>query len=136
MVGGFRVLVFGGRSFLTASESWNTESSLPVFRPSVTGDFCCRARPPCANLKWCVAERCTARKRAGRFSLRSRLNMEDPLRLRDWNPRRPELMPLSISARQLWKPLLVVAAVAFAYWGVLARLGRFWWEDENYSHGL
>src|SRR3954465_4390200 len=49
-------------------------------------------------------------------------------------PRPP--MPLSISARQLWKPLLVVAAVAFAYWGVLARLGRFWWEDENYSHGL
>lgn len=45
-------------------------------------------------------------------------------------------MPLSISARQLWKPLLVAAAVAFAYWGVLARLGRFWWDDENYSHGL
>ena len=45
-------------------------------------------------------------------------------------------MPLSISARQLWKPLLVAAAVAFAYRGVLARLGRFWWEDENYSHGL
>jgi exosortase len=45
-------------------------------------------------------------------------------------------MPLSISARQLWKPLLVVAAVAFAYWVVLARLGRFWWDDENYSHGL
>src|SRR5436853_3427111 len=51
-------------------------------------------------------------------------------------PRRPELMPLSASARQLWKPLLLAAAVAFAYWGVLARLGRFWWEDENYSHGL
>src|SRR5947209_1513029 len=51
-------------------------------------------------------------------------------------PRRPELMPLSASARQLWKPLLVAAAVAFVYWGVLARLGRFWWEDENYSHGL
>src|SRR5947209_1558896 len=45
-------------------------------------------------------------------------------------------MPLSISPRQVWKPLLVAAAVAFAYWGVLARLGRFWWEDENYSHGL
>src|SRR5215218_1517926 len=45
-------------------------------------------------------------------------------------------MPPSISARQIWKPLLVAAAVAFAYWGVLARLGRFWWEDENYSHGL
>jgi exosortase len=45
-------------------------------------------------------------------------------------------MPLSISARQLWKPLLLAAAIAFAYWDVLARLGRFWWEDENYSHGL
>ena len=45
-------------------------------------------------------------------------------------------MPLSNSAGKLWKPLLVTGAVAFAYWGVLARLGRFWWEDENYSHGL
>lgn len=45
-------------------------------------------------------------------------------------------MPLSISAGKIWKPLLVAAAVAFAYWGVLARLGRFWWDDENYSHGL
>jgi exosortase len=39
-------------------------------------------------------------------------------------------------ARNFTKPLLVAAAVAFAYWGVLAKLGRFWWEDENYSHGL
>jgi exosortase len=38
--------------------------------------------------------------------------------------------------RNFTKPLLVAAAVAFAYWGVLAKLGRFWWEDENYSHGL
>ena len=45
-------------------------------------------------------------------------------------------MPSSISAGRIWKPLLVAAAVAFTYWGVLARLGRFWWEDENYSHGL
>jgi exosortase len=45
-------------------------------------------------------------------------------------------MPLSISRDRLWKPLLLTAAVAFVYWGVLARLGRFWWEDENYSHGL
>lgn len=45
-------------------------------------------------------------------------------------------MPLSISARQIWKPLLVAAAVAFAYRVVLVRLGHFWWEDENYSHGL
>src|ERR1041385_6868970 len=45
-------------------------------------------------------------------------------------------MPLSISPRQVWKPLLLSAAVAFVYWGVLARLGLFWWQDENYSHGL
>jgi exosortase len=45
-------------------------------------------------------------------------------------------MPLSISPRQLWKPLLLAAAVAFVYWGVLAHLGLFWWQDENYSHGL
>ncbi|HWW75008.1 MAG TPA: exosortase [Pyrinomonadaceae bacterium] len=44
--------------------------------------------------------------------------------------------PLTLSRENLWKPLLIAAAVAFAYWGVLARLGRFWWEDENYSHGL
>jgi exosortase len=45
-------------------------------------------------------------------------------------------MPLSISSRQVWKPLLLSAAVAFVYWGVLVRLGLFWWQDENYSHGL
>jgi len=45
-------------------------------------------------------------------------------------------MPLSISAGKIWKPLLVAAAVAYAYMGVLERLGRFWWDDENYSHGL
>jgi exosortase len=45
-------------------------------------------------------------------------------------------MPPSISPEKIWKPLLLAAAVAFAYWGVLARLGRFWWDDENYSHGL
>lgn len=45
-------------------------------------------------------------------------------------------MPLPISRDRLWKPLLLAAAAAFVYWSVLARLGRFWWEDENYSHGL
>ena len=39
-------------------------------------------------------------------------------------------------ARDIWKPVLIAAVVAFAYAGVLARLGRFWWDDENYSHGL
>jgi len=45
-------------------------------------------------------------------------------------------MPSPLTRSHLWKPLLVAAAVAFVYWGVLLRLGRFWWEDENYSHGL
>ena len=45
-------------------------------------------------------------------------------------------MPQTISREHVWKAVLLSAAVAFAYWGVLARLGRFWWEDENYSHGL
>ena len=41
------------------------------------------------------------------------------------------------SAPQLpWRPAVVIAAVAFAYWGVLSKLGHFWWTDENYSHGL
>lgn len=39
-------------------------------------------------------------------------------------------------ASNLWKPLLIAAALAFMYAGVLARLGQTWWVDENYSHGL
>ena len=35
-----------------------------------------------------------------------------------------------------WKPVVVAAALAFAYATVLAGLGRQWWDDENYSHGL
>jgi exosortase len=34
------------------------------------------------------------------------------------------------------RPLIICAAIVFVYWGVLLKLGRFWWEDENYSHGL
>jgi exosortase len=45
-------------------------------------------------------------------------------------------MPPTISPERIWKPLVIAAAVVFVYWGVLLRLGRFWWEDENYSHGL
>ena len=33
-------------------------------------------------------------------------------------------------------PLLVVAVIAFAFANVLFKLGRDWWSDENYSHGL
>lgn len=45
-------------------------------------------------------------------------------------------MSSPVTRRNLWKPLIVAAAIVFAYWGVLVRLGGFWWEDENYSHGL
>jgi exosortase len=39
-------------------------------------------------------------------------------------------------SRQLYKPLAIAAAVAFVYSTVLLKLGRDWWHDENYSHGL
>jgi len=45
-------------------------------------------------------------------------------------------MPLPAPLEKYWKPLLLAAAVAFVYWAVLLRLGRVWWDDENYSHGL
>lgn len=38
--------------------------------------------------------------------------------------------------KNLWKPLLIAAALAFVYAAVLVKLGRDWWTDENYSHGL
>src|SRR3954466_14327337 len=38
--------------------------------------------------------------------------------------------------KQLWKPLIVGLALAFLYAPVLSKLGRDWWTDENYSHGL
>jgi exosortase len=41
-----------------------------------------------------------------------------------------------LARRNLWKPLAVAAALAFAYYSVLAKLGYDWWTDENYSHGL
>ncbi|PYS50676.1 MAG: exosortase [Acidobacteria bacterium] len=44
---------------------------------------------------------------------------------------------MSVSVpRNLWKPLTIMAALAFVYYGVLAKLGYDWWTDENYSHGL
>ncbi|HEX8247607.1 MAG TPA: VPLPA-CTERM-specific exosortase XrtD [Pyrinomonadaceae bacterium] len=38
--------------------------------------------------------------------------------------------------KNLWKPFLAAATLAFLYASVLAKLGRDWWTDENYSHGL
>jgi exosortase len=43
---------------------------------------------------------------------------------------------LEVNNKNLWKPLIVAAALAFLYAGVLAKLGKDWWTDENYSHGL
>ncbi len=40
------------------------------------------------------------------------------------------------ASRNLWKPVAIVAALAFVYAAVLAKLGYDWWTDENYSHGL
>lgn len=39
--------------------------------------------------------------------------------------------------RRLWLPAAVIlAAMAFAYWGIAAGLIRQWSHDENYSHGF
>jgi exosortase len=42
----------------------------------------------------------------------------------------------SLSPEKHWRPLLIVGAIGFSYWSVLAGLAHFWWTDENYSHGL
>lgn len=42
----------------------------------------------------------------------------------------------AINLKNLWKPFLAAAALAFLYANVLVKLGRDWWTDENYSHGL
>lgn len=41
-----------------------------------------------------------------------------------------------INLETIWKPALIGLVLAFLYAGVLAKLGRDWWTDENYSHGL
>jgi exosortase len=42
----------------------------------------------------------------------------------------------AVITRQIYKIIAIVAALAFVYFGALAKLGRDWWSDENYSHGL
>ena len=42
----------------------------------------------------------------------------------------------AINFKNLWKPFLIAAALAFLYATVLVKLGADWWVDENYSHGL
>jgi len=37
---------------------------------------------------------------------------------------------------KIYKPLAIAAALAFVYFAVIMKLGRDWWSDENYSHGL
>ncbi len=43
---------------------------------------------------------------------------------------------LIANPKNLWKPFLIAAALAFVYATVLAKLAGDWWTDENYSHGL
>jgi exosortase len=38
--------------------------------------------------------------------------------------------------QKFYQPLLIAGALAFVYFTVLEKLGRDWWHDENYSHGL
>src|SRR4029079_17458911 len=38
--------------------------------------------------------------------------------------------------KPLWRVVLIVLAVTFAYFRVLGKLSHDWWNDENYSHGL
>jgi peptidoglycan/LPS O-acetylase OafA/YrhL len=42
----------------------------------------------------------------------------------------------TLDLKNVWKPFLIAAALAFVYATVLSKLGRDWWTDENYSHGL
>jgi len=45
--------------------------------------------------------------------------------------------PISIPAsKHLWRILAIGSALVFVYATVLVKLGRDWWTDENYSHGL
>jgi exosortase D (VPLPA-CTERM-specific) len=43
---------------------------------------------------------------------------------------------MNLSAKNLWKPVVIAVALIFLYVNVLAKLGLDWWTDENYSHGL
>lgn len=40
------------------------------------------------------------------------------------------------STRKLWQGVAISFAIAFTYATVFVKLGRDWWNDENYSHGL
>ncbi|MDQ3089501.1 MAG: exosortase/archaeosortase family protein [Acidobacteriota bacterium] len=42
----------------------------------------------------------------------------------------------TITFSKLWQPALTAAALAFLFASVLTKLGRDWWTDDNYSHGL
>src|SRR5438309_432035 len=42
----------------------------------------------------------------------------------------------AVLKRNYYQPIAIAAALAFVYSSVLIKLGRDWWSDENYSHGL
>ena len=47
-----------------------------------------------------------------------------------------QMNTFALNPKNLWKPFLIAATLAFVYATVLTKLGRDWWTDENYSHGL
>ena len=42
----------------------------------------------------------------------------------------------AILRRNFFQTIAIAAALVFVYSTVLIKLGRDWWSDENYSHGL
>ena len=42
----------------------------------------------------------------------------------------------AVDLKKLYKPVAIAGALSFVYVSVLMKLGRDWWYDENYSHGL
>src|SRR5712691_1097516 len=50
---------------------------------------------------------------------------------------KPRRIHMSVAIlRKFYQPVAVAFALAFVYFTVLEKLGRDWWHDENYSHGL
>ncbi len=41
-----------------------------------------------------------------------------------------------LATKHVWRVLAISVALIFTYGVVLSKLGRDWWNDENYSHGL
>src|SRR2546430_675631 len=74
-----------------------------------------------------------------RFCARTFRARTNSASLAEFAPRQRKCQRIRMSVaipRQLYKTVAIVAALAFVFASVLAKLGRDWWSDENYSHGL